>query len=178
MDFDQLCKKYNLIFQEKKDYLAIKKKLNLFHKGTIGIILMMLLASTIFYLTIMELNKGLIIYLGIFVILFILVFSIVTLLKEATDRVTITPKGITVKNSLKNRKIDMNSKIRLRLKSTEETERLKNKTSYHRVIELLLITDGEEIRLIDFMSPEIDREEVEFLGNELLIKINQSLVKN
>ena len=98
----------------------------------------------------------------------LLIFSILTILKQLFDYVEITQRKIKFSNSLKSRKHTLRPSFKIRVKSSIHRVKKRGRpTSYFCLVELFLMTSFGKFRILDFQSDRKYEDELKILGNEL-----------
>ena len=103
IDFDKAYDKFGFIFNEFEDFFEVKKSFQLLSKASISSMFFMLISIIMMFLVFLEGNMATIIIGGI---LFgaVFLFSLLSLIKSATDLLHVSQNEIFIKYNLKKRK--------------------------------------------------------------------------
>jgi hypothetical protein len=184
-DLNLVIDKSSIQISDTKECLLIRSRFKLLDKSNIGTVLFLIMGLFIMLILIII---GIIrenwipIMLGSTIGGATFMFSVLAILKQATDFVKVTNDSIKYMNSLTTRLFHLNSEMKVKMKAETEHMRLKSQPgsgSYFRTIELYLVHDNSEYRMFNFQVDGQYSKEANKLGSELtrLIKtrINDSI---
>ena len=180
MELDPILKKAGLSLNSNSERISVRSKFNFTGKGNLGLLLFLLISLFLLFISIFKVRE---IGVQVFLIILstvILVFSIVTILKQLNDFVEANKGRVSFSNSLKKNEILITSDFKIKVKSDIiHTKTSRNSSgSYFCVIELFLKIKEEKYRILDFQVDEEDSKEAKMLGKEIkrliLEKVNNS----
>ena len=180
MKLDSILKKASLSLNSSSEKIRVFSKFYLTDRGNLGLLFFILISMFLLYLSIFK-TEG--IGIQVFLIIIssaILVFTILTILKQLNDFVEASKGRVSFSNSLNKKEIIVNSEFKIKVKSEiiHTKTRRNNSGSYFCIIELFLKIKDKKYRILDFQVDEEDSKEAKILGKEIkkliLEKINYS----
>ena len=179
-EFDSIIKKASLSLNSNSEKIRVSSKFNFTDKGNLGLLFFIVISLFLFYISIFKTKE---IVVQIFLIVLssvILIFTIMTILKQLSDFVEVYKGTISFSNSLKKKEILLTSDFKIKVKSDiiHTKTRRNSSGSYFCIIELFLKIKDKKYRILDFQVDEEYSKEAKVLGKEIkrliLEKVNNS----
>ncbi|WP_026705878.1 hypothetical protein [Flavobacterium soli] len=153
--------------------LVIKHKIRLSDKSTLGMLFFLLggifLIVVPYSKTSTEVSK----YIGLILGLFLLVLSILTLIRQANDGIKIRDGIISFRHNLKLKTIHLNGSIKVKMKiEVMKIRRRETKGSDFIIVTHFLQAQNKETPILKFQMDNANAENAKKLGNELTRIIN------
>lgn len=180
MKLDSILKKASLSLNSSSEKIRVSSKFYFTDRGNLGLLFFMVISIFLLYVSIFKTKE---VGVQVFLIMLssiILVFTIMTILKQLKDFVEVYKGRITFSNSLKKNEILITSSFKIKVKSDiiHTKTRRYSSGSYFCIIELFLKTKDKKYRILDFQVDEKDSKEAKLLGKEIkhliLEKVNNS----
>ena len=169
MDIDSILKKASLSLYSNSEKVRVQSKFYFTDRGNLGLLFIVLISLFLMYVSLFIAKE-----LGVQVFLIILstiilVFAILTILKQLKDFVEVSRGKIHFSNSLIKNEIELNSDFKIKMKSEIIHAKTKRYTSgsYFCIVELFLKINGEKFRVLDYQVDEKDSKEAKLLGKEI-----------
>ncbi len=158
------------------DDIIIKQVFDIKNKSNIGVLILLLGSVFLIYTGIIGTGELMIKLAWMGLSLFMLVVSLLLLIVQFIDKVTLYRKGLTVINKLKKTTLPYSIDMIAAMKMEEVEVKGRYTTSLFCVVKLYLITQGEEVQIFTFQTPIAQKQEAIALGEYLTKIINDRMV--
>ena len=177
-ELNDACELACMEIQDSENELFIRTKFNLLDKSNIGILIFLGIGIIIFGLTVTKADDLLEKIVGLTFSLLTIGFSSATLLKQITDFIRINTNELEFRNSLKKGKYKLSSDLKIKMLTKKRHVKLKTQPgsgSDFRVIELNIVTNGTENRILDFQMDEKHNSIANKLGSDISALIKERI---
>jgi len=173
-----IANKASLSFYEDSNKIEIKSKFTLSNKSNIGTLFLSILSLSVAYILIFETTFDLVVLIGIIFALCFAGLFILTFFNQITDYLIITNEEIRFRDNLNRSRIKLNSRLKVKIQSRQEYIKilmLPGSGSNIRFVELILLDNGKENRILNFQLDEKNTTEAHFLGSEIIRKLKEKI---
>lgn len=158
------------------DDIIIKQVFDIKNKSNIGVLLLLLGSVFLIYTGIVGTGELMIKLVWMGLSLFMLVVSLLLLIAQFIDKVTLSKTSIAVAHKLKKTNLPYSIDMIAAMKMEEVMVKGRYTNSLFCVVKLYLITQGKEVQIFTFQTPIAQKQEAIALGEYLTKIINDRIV--
>lgn len=167
----EIANRANLKVTQSETTVSIQQQLRFRDKSIFGVVLFFLFGILLIVLTMikkMDATSG---YVMIAIGVFIMVLSVLTLIRQAIDFVSITDNHILVRHNLRYSSFPITSASKIEIR----TEKMDVRRSTFYNVSLYLPMDGKELRILTFNMDYTEAEKATKLGRAIKNMLNDKI---
>jgi len=182
-DLEKAYQKACLVIEQSDDELVFKTKFKLWNKSNFGVLSLLFMGLFLMYMiTFFSTDDTLFDRIVTVVILLLGLmstgFSVLTLLKQMTDYVKVSPQGIQFRNSLVTRKFKLSPDLKLKMRTRKEHFQLNAQAgdgSNFMIVEFFLSNGQKEFRVLDFSMNAKNSAMANYVGTAIVRQLKEKM---
>lgn len=176
-NFSETLNQASLKIILNQNQLSVKSTFDPFKKSNFSLLLIFGIAMTGVILTVLFAEELVALIVGLTICGGILVFSLLTILKQLTDFISIDHERLFFRNSLRSHQFDLHPQMKIKIRAKNDYVKLAQPGSgtNYRVFDLYLTHQEIEYRVLNFQMEAKNTQEANKLASEIARLIKEKI---